>query len=513
MPNPTMRSTEPEFAAGTERPTKANVVIIGNGALGLFLANELIERQVGSVVVVGPSHRDTGASQAAGAMLGCFGETTTESLRTDAARTRFEFSLSAHDKWPETLRRLSEFAPSDRPLQTTTESHIILNSVGAELDTVNFAAIIDALDQYDKPWKEFDPNDIPGYNPRTESRALRAIQLPTEGAVDGRGVLAALERRLRHGGAILIDQTVRKLVGNDEEVTAVELDDGHLIEAGNVVVAAGVHSESLVRTVFDVPELMPTFPGLGFAMIAKRTGGEPFTSVVRTPNRGFACGLHVVPQGGGLEYYGATNRLVHTISSVTWMADVRFLAQYSMQQLDERVGSHEVTKWCSGNRPVTLDGFPLVGWMPLSGLYLMTGTYRDGFHCAPLLAEHVANELQGKSGIIDSLFQPMRKPVATRTIESSIDEYVKHSLAAWFETGAQAAPQMTTSHIADYYRNMAVQVYERLGADYALGPDILLFAQGNLHGARRVARYLRTIKGDGGVAQPAGASTGAGGTR
>ena len=195
------------------------------------------------------------------------------------------------------------------------------------------------------------------------------------------------------------------------------------------------------------------------------------------------------------------------------MADVRFLAQYSMQQLDERVATHEVVKWCSGNRPVTFDGFPLVGWMPLSGLYLMTGTYRDGFHCAPLLAEHVANELQGKSGIIDPLFRPMRGPVVTRTVEWSIDEYVKHSLAAWFETGAQAAPQMTTSQLADYYRTMAVRAYEQLGADYALAPDILWYAQGNLHGARRVARYLRTIRGDGAAVRPAGAGTGAGGAR
>ncbi|MFD2467860.1 NAD(P)/FAD-dependent oxidoreductase [Amycolatopsis silviterrae] len=511
MSDPTAKSTEPEFAAGAERPADASVVIVGNGALGLFLADELIERQMGSVVVVGPSHRDTGASHAAGAMLGCFGETTAESLRTEAARTRFELGVTAHDKWPAALRRLQEFAPSNRPLQTATESHVILNSIGAELDNVNFAAMIDALDQYEKPWTEIDPNDIPGYRPRTEQRALRAIHLPAEGAVDARGVLAALERRLRQRGAIFIDQTVRKLIGSDEEVTAVELADGHRIEAGNVVVAAGVHSESLVRTVLDVPELMPIFPGLGFAMIARRTEGDPFTSVVRTPNRGFACGLHVVPQGDGLEYYGATNRLVHTISSVTWMADVRFLAQYSMHQLDEAVATHEVVNWCSGNRPVTLDGFPTIGWMPLSGLYLMTGTYRDGFHCAPLLAEHVANELQGKSGIIDPIFQPMRKPVETRTVEGSIGEYVEHSLAAWFETGAQAAPQMTTAHLTDYYRTMAVRVYEQLGTDYALGPDILLYAQGNLHGARRVARYLRTSGSAGEAARPAGVGTGTGG--
>jgi glycine oxidase len=89
----------------------------------------------------------------------------------------------------------------------------------------------------------------------------------------------------------------------------------------------------------------------------------------------------------------------------------------------------------------------------------------------------------------------MRRPIVTRTIEWSIDEYVQHNLAAWFETGAEAAPQMTTRQIADYYRVMSMKAYEQLGIDYALGPDVLWYAQGSLVGARRVARYLRRQKG------------------
>lgn len=487
------------------------MVIVGNGALGLFLADELIERQAGlSVVVVGPQTREAGASQAAGAMLGCFGEVTTESIRTDASRTRFELGVAAHDRWADVLTRLEADSPTGRPLQVATESHVILNAVGAELDTVNFNAMLAALDEYKKPWSEIDPHDIPGYRPRTEARALRAVHLPTEGAVDGRGVLAALEVRLRRAGVALVDQTVSTLISSKDEVTGVELDDGHVIDAGSVVVAAGVRSEGLIRNVVPESEMMPMFPGLGFAMIARRTGGEPFRSVVRTPNRGFACGLHVVPAGDGREYYGATNRLVDSVSSVTWMADVRFLAQYAMQQLDEQVGRHEVEQWLAGNRPVTLDGFPLIGWMPMSGLYLMTGTYRDGFHCAPLLAAHVANELQGKPGIIDPMFNPVRKPIATRSIEWSIDEYVEHNLAAWFETGAEAAPQMSTAQIGDYYRVAGLRTYEQLGIDYALGPDVLWYAQGSLLGARRIARYLRPLNGTPSMqhAQPVGIGTG-----
>jgi glycine/D-amino acid oxidase-like deaminating enzyme len=497
--------------AGTETPKQADVVIVGNGALGLFLADELMERHAGSVVVVGPSHRDAGASKAAGAMLGCFGETTSESLRTVASRTRFELGVRAHDTWPGVLGKLEEFSSTGFPLQTATETHVVLNAIGAELDTVNFEAMIGALDEYGKPWSEVDPKEIPGFRPRTDARALRAVVLPAEGAVDARGVLAALEARLDSAGATLLDTTVRRLIGADGAVTGVELADGQVVEAGKVVVATGARSEALVRDLVKDIELIPMFAGLGFAMITRRTSGEAFRSVVRTPNRGFACGLHVVPAGPGHEYLGATNRLVDEVSGVTWIADVRYLAQYSMQQLDEQVARHEVVQWLSGNRPVTLDGFPMIGWLPVSGLYLMTGTYRDGFHCAPLLATHVANELQGKPGTIDPMFDPVRKPITTRTIESSVEEYVQHNMAAWFETGAEAAPQMTTGQLASYYRARGTEAYEKLGIDYALGPDVLWYAEGSLVGARRVARYLR--RRGGGAPSPASVGSALGASR
>jgi glycine/D-amino acid oxidase-like deaminating enzyme len=476
------------------RPAQADVVIVGNGVLGIFLAIELTERAVGSVVVVGPADRSAGGSQAAGAMMGCFGETTTESLRTAPSRTRFELGVAAHERWPDVLRKLAEYSPGGRPLQTATDTHVVLNSISGELDNVNLGAMISALDEYGKPWEEFDPKQIPGFNPRTDTRPLRAIRLLEEGAVDARAVLAAAQARVQAAGAIFVHQNVKALLGDGASMTGVELDDGHVIEAPQVVVAVGARSEAMVRTLLPDLDLIPTFPGLGFAMIARRTAGQPFRSVVRTPNRGFACGLHVVPQSDGTEYYGATNRLVDDVTSVTWMADSRFLAQYSMQQLDEQAASHQIERWMAGNRPVTFDGFPLIGWLPLSGLYLMTGTYRDGFHCSPLLAAHVANELQGKPGIIDSMFQPVRLPIVTRTVEWSIEEYVQHNLAAWFETGAEAAPQMTTRQIADYYRAMGTRAYETLGTDYALGPDILWYAQGSLTGGRRVARYLRRLQ-------------------
>lgn len=474
-----------------DQPGHADVVIVGNGALGLFLANELIDRQIGSIAVIGPSDRETGASRAAGAMLGCFGEVTTETLRTDASRTRFELGYAAHDRWPDVLRRLHEVSPSPNPLQVATDTYLVLNTKGGELDSLNFAAIMSALDAYEQPWEEADPHAIAGYQPRADCRALRAVHLPMEGAVDARGVLGALEMRARQAGVRVVDQTVRRLLSSNDTVTGVELDDGSVIEAGAVVVAAGARSEALVRATFDDLDMVPMFPGVGFAMLTKRSNGEPFRSVVRTPNRGFSCGLHVVPAGDGREYVGATNRLVDDVSDFPWLGDVFFLSQCVTDQLNEGGGGYVVERFLSGNRPATLDGFPLVGWLPPAGLYLLSGTFRDGFHCAPLLAAHVANELQGKPGIIDPMFRPTRRAIPTRTVEQSIDDFLLHTFACWFEAGARGAAQVTTNRLTSVWREQAMQVYDKLGTEYALSPDVLWYAALSPIGLDRIARYLR----------------------
>ena len=51
-----------------------DVVVVGNGVLGLSLATALTLRSAGKIAVVGDETRAFAATPAAGAMLGCFGE-------------------------------------------------------------------------------------------------------------------------------------------------------------------------------------------------------------------------------------------------------------------------------------------------------------------------------------------------------------------------------------------------------------------------------------------------------
>ena len=69
--------------------------IVGNGILGLMTAYELTNKDSSlKIAVIGPSGQKGGASQASGAMLGCFGEITDQTFFNEQAEKRF---LMAYD--------------------------------------------------------------------------------------------------------------------------------------------------------------------------------------------------------------------------------------------------------------------------------------------------------------------------------------------------------------------------------------------------------------------------------
>ncbi|MEH1123259.1 NAD(P)/FAD-dependent oxidoreductase [Micromonospora sp. CPCC 206061] len=477
------------------------MLVVGNGALGLFLAEELAARGAGKVTVVGAPGRPGGASKAAGAMLGCFGEVTKDTLRTPAGRAKFGISLAAHKRWPEVLERLRHLATErGESLRAVADTFVILNACGGELDSLNFAAMLSAMDEMGEPWSEAEPGDIRSYQPRTDARALRVVHLPNEGAVDGNQVLSLMETSVERAGARLVPGEVRSLEVADGRVTGVRLADGTVLSAGTVVVAAGVRSADLVRPVLGRDELLPMFAGAGVAFVGRRERGEGFTSVVRSPNRSGSCGLHLVPFGDGREYLGATNILYEEPQLEADVGMGRFLSECAMQQLDERICFHKVVEWRTGNRPVTLDGFPAVGWTSVAGLYLLTGTYRDGFHCAPVLAEHVAGEVLGTGGTLDMPFAPDRSPIWTWSPDGSADEFALHMMAGWFEARAVSPPEVTAATLGDLFRTQASAVCQMMPAGVGLGPEILMYLTGPHADRERLVSLLRYLRHAGAAA-------------
>jgi len=449
-----------------------DVVVIGDGIIGQTCARALIRRDgTARVAVIGPRKAAGGASAAAGAMLGCFGEVTKYTLANEAGRMKFELSLAAHELWPSFVAALHEESGATA-VRSVAGTHVILNGRSGSLDSENFVAMLAALGEYGG---RSEPDVVvPGLHPSPDGRPLRSVYLPDEGAVDAGGLLDLLAESNRRAGVHFIDGEVRRVDSATDAVTGVVLSTGQVVSAPHVVVAAGAFSGPVLDTALPPFAVQPLLAGSGVALITERVLGSGFDAVVRTVNRAGSCGLHVVPLDDRVEYVGATNVIFGEPEVRPHVGIVHFLAECAIDQLDTNITYSRILETRLGNRPVPLDTFPLLGRTALDGLIVVTGTYRDGFHAAPLLAEMVVTEVMGGGGpVFPSVFDPMRFPIEVRTRQESIDDFAFEAVSGAFENGTRLSRFMDQDDLMELFRARAVAFYERSEIDSALAPDVL----------------------------------------
>lgn len=469
-----------------------DVVVVGNGAVGLSVAAALAATGQLTVTLAGPSARDGAASAAAGAMLGCFGEITRHSLASSPGRLRFEMQRSAHSRWPAFLAELDQFA--DRPLMVAPDTYVVLNARGGTLDSANLGAMEEALERFGAP--HMVVGEVPGLVPTATGRPLRALHLPDEGAVDAGRLLLAMEGRALAAGVTLVDQKVRRLQAAGDAVVGVETADGTMIGASQVVVAAGAWTGQLLRGLSDPNAVQPVLAGSGVAYVAERVMGAGLTSAVRTVTRAGSCGLHALPLGGNVEYFGATNVIFGEPELRPHLGVCAFLADCAIDQIDREVSFSRIDEMRIGNRPVPLDTFPLLGPGPLDGLWVISGGYRDGLHAAPEVAAVAASSVVAGVNEFPVEFLPTRRPLSTMSIEASIDDFVDQQVASAFEGGLALTPFLGADDLDRTFRPLAERLYERLGVADGLAPDLVTYlavTRKNDADVDAVADYLQAV--------------------
>ncbi|MBB1254618.1 FAD-dependent oxidoreductase [Streptomyces alkaliterrae] len=460
------------------RPTGYDVIVVGNGALGSSAAVELARRGA-SVALVGPRHRPYAASTAAGAMLGCFGEVTTTLVENTYGQTKFALDLRAKDLWPEWLESISGGLSDGRDILTANGTTVLLNSVGtAGIDTDNFHAIRATLEKHDEPYETVDPSDVGWLDPDPNSRPLQALHIPGEHAVDSGRLLLRLEQTARDLGVTLIDGHAASVLGDDGQSRGVVLEDGTSLTSGQVLLAGGVGTQTLVDSVPGLGDCIPRLvAGYGVSAVVTTQDGTQPESVIRTPNRAFACGLHIVPRGAGRVYVGATNIITPQPMADPVMGDLLFLLECAHRQTRRNLWSSAVSGINVGNRPISLDGFPLLGETPLRGLWMMTGTYRDGLFLSPLLAKEFAARMLGGEPELDlEPFAPERAPLGGMSREAVLDTTVEHTLATGYEQHWNV-PTGWQEFFDVGLKPIYAQWAEELDPDFTPQPDLLAAAR------------------------------------
>lgn len=416
---------------------ECDVIVVGAGAIGGGIAYELASRGL-DVCRVGEINRISSASRAAGAMNGCFGEVTSNLLANDYGRLKLSMDRQAKSLWPGWSERLSISSGNTAPLRCAVGTHVLLNTAGMEeVDTVNYDAIEVALRDAGENYEKVDPRQIDWIKPNNLVRPLRGLYIPEEHAINSHLLLEKLDAAFVAEGGDLRSENIKEVMADGSVATGVEMYSGEKLYAKNVVVAAGVQSLDLLGQFGDVvKKIPPLFSGYGVSILVRLPEGSKLPgSVIRTPNRAFACGLHCVPRGDGVLYLGATNIISENPKRNALVSDVQFLLDCAVDQLSLDLSGAEILSIQVGNRPIPADGFPLIGRGGAVGLWLATGTYRDGLHQSPLLARYMADCITGiKSSELNlDMFTPVRAPLTGVLRDQAVRETVQQMFATGYE--------------------------------------------------------------------------------
>lgn len=468
-------------------------VIVGNGVLAYSTAFALLQRSSNlKIAIIGPRERTGSASVAAGAMLNCFAEVTNRTLATAMNRTKFEMALRSLNMWPKWLALINDALPNKQHIDQKQGTFVILNAESGQLDSENYSCIKNTLHQYDETFEEVSSKAIPGINPLEKSRPLQALYLPREGYINSLALLEALHGALESYSSVdIVDDCVKEITIHQGKISSVKTQQGEEYSADHVVIAAGSYSQQLLDTIKEIKDATPRmFAGVGYSALLQPQNQTQIKHVIRTPNRAGACGLHILPLEDNLLYVGATNNVCFSPSTHLTAGLFQFLIQCAIEQIDQDFYKASILGWHVGNRPVTIDTFPLIGETSIKGLWMLTGTYRDGLHQSPLLAQNIAAEILGEEPLFENLFKPERTLIQTMTVEESINEYLTHYLAGAYEHSIRLPKFMPELEFISLIRTKIERVYEQLDTTFGLSPEILLMLEFDAEPEKRIT-YLK----------------------
>ena len=353
------------------RGKSPDVLIVGGGAIGLALADELAGRGH-AVRVLDRGAAGAEASWAAAGLLSPQSETRTPGPFFDLALE----SLRSYGPWIADLEsrsgRTAGFrrtgllrAAFDEAGEASLRDFLWQRDRGLALEPLDAAAIA----------RRLGPEVCPG------SRG--GVFFPDEAAVDPRKLTRALDRAARDRGVEVQEETaVRSFRIANGRCVGVEI-EGRSLDAGCVVDAAGAWAGRLGGLPFSVP----VEPVRG-QIVELDCGARPPAVVLH------GDATYLVPHGGGRVLVGATVEHAGFRKEVTAGAVAELLEEAARLYPPVRAARF-VTAW-SGLRPGTRDGLPILGGCEMSGLFFATGHYRNGILLAPVTAARIADAIEGR---------------------------------------------------------------------------------------------------------------------
>jgi glycine oxidase len=366
----------------------SEVVVVGAGLIGLATAWRLAADGI-QVTVCDPTPGLQTSTVAAGMLAPVteveFGEDDLLAL-----------NLASVNAWPAFAAELEDLTGLSAGLHQTGTL-----SVAYDVDD---AAALRRLADYQRRLG-LDVEELSGRDARRREPLLApgvsgGVWVPGDHSVDNRQAVKALLRAVDLTGVLLIRERVAHVITSGTTAIGVQLDNGDIVHAGQVIVAAGPWSSQLEGIPHELRPPVRPVKGEVLRLRVPEAYRPALRHTVRATARGFS--VYLVPRPGGELVVGATSTELGYDTRVlaggvfTLLRDARTVLPIT----DEL----EFVETIAGLRPATPDNAPIFGPSGLDRLLWATGHYRNGVLLTPITAQLLADTV--RTGALPELGKP-----------------------------------------------------------------------------------------------------------
>jgi glycine oxidase len=458
-----------------------DIVIIGNGAIGMTLALALADASSSTqIAVVGPPHRFGCASLAAGAMINVWAEIEYGCMEEPALAAKLVMARRSLDLWDAHADSLSR--RSNQPITVHWGTHVFASSRSTVAEERSFDYLQRILERESVPHHNVAVNELTFLGADRATRPMRSLCVP-DGRVNSHAVMEALECILDQLPTChIVPGSVREIrIGPDGD-KILELDEGESLFTQTIVLANGAFAQRLID---PIPELKHTVPRLLFgggtaldvhfqSPLSMPAGLGGLNAVVRTMDRGAGCGMHLIPAGHGSYYFGSTNSiLLRPEEDALSVNGIQSLLQGLTSEFHQSFLRAAFSIRKTGFRPVSIDTFPLLGESDVDGVWFCNGTKRDGFTCAPFLAAEMTKAMAGRAHDLPKMFRPSRPLISYRDRESATNVAVEASMGSDYMNGFRL-PVYRWVDMENVHRKKIAAIYDKRNIrDFGIHPEVL----------------------------------------
>jgi len=419
-------------------------------------------------------------------MLNSFAEIEVNYLSHAINQKRFEQSRKAARLWPEVISYLE--SETSTKISSGQGTFLVSENYRGSLESDNFDEIAQTLRHFHEPYQIVDLNDIPGYLPTIEGKASKAIFIENEGWVDVQPTINAFEKGLLTKGVKFIDLEITKVEGSKSGVVKLVDSKGEKYQFDKLLIAAGAASKLFLESLGATEKNPFLLYGVGNTLRLKARNLKQ-SYVIRTPNRGLACGLYSAPYLNEELVVGATNFVTDEPKSLPGVEEVHSLLAMAQRELNSNLSFAEILRINTGWRPISSDGVPIIGKTAVSNVYICTGTRRDGWHLSALLCVLISN-LICTDNVPEELeiYRMNRNPYRFLTVEESIKLCTKHYISGMLQHGLNLPRGNYEKHIENNYEMYFAKLHDNLGlTEYGIPVELVGYISSKLAKGVRVS--------------------------